>query len=43
MGYTNYWYQKRAFTDAEWSEIKRYFVNRFCNTFYEGKVDIYVK
>ena len=24
MGYTNYWYQKRAFTDAEWSEIKDY-------------------
>jgi hypothetical protein len=40
MGYTNYWYQKRAFTDEEWSEIRRYFVNRFCNTCYEGKVDI---
>lgn len=24
MGYTNYWYQRRAFTDAEWSEIKDY-------------------
>ena len=24
MGYTNYWYQTRAFTDAEWSEIKDY-------------------
>jgi hypothetical protein len=24
MGYTNYWYQKRAFTDEEWSEIKDY-------------------
>ena len=24
MGYSNYWYQKRAFTDAEWSEIKDY-------------------
>ena len=24
MGYTNYWYQKRAFTDAEWSKIKDY-------------------
>ena len=25
MGYTNYWNQKRAFTDEEWSEIKDYF------------------
>ena len=24
MGYTNYWNQKRAFTDEEWSEIKDY-------------------
>ena len=24
MGYSNYWYQKRAFKDAEWSEIKEY-------------------
>ena len=25
MGYTNYWHQSRAFTDAEWYEIKTYY------------------
>tara|TARA_R100000655_G_scaffold58948_1_gene97405 strand:+ start:2403 stop:2771 length:369 start_codon:yes stop_codon:yes gene_type:complete len=25
MGYTNYWYQKRAFTDVEWKEVQDYF------------------
>ena len=24
MGYSNYWHQKRSFTDSEWSEIKDY-------------------
>ena len=24
MGYTNYWHQSRAFTDAEWYEIKTF-------------------
>ena len=25
MGYTNYWYQYRDFTDSEWDEIVDYF------------------
>ena len=25
MGYTNYWYQYRDFTDSEWVEIVDYF------------------
>ena len=25
MGYTNYWYQYRDFTDGEWVEIVDYF------------------
>ena len=28
MGYTNYWYQTRAFTDKEWYEIKTYLLFR---------------
>ena len=40
MGYTNYWYQHRSFTDSEWKEIKSYFVNRYCNSLYEGRIDI---
>tara|TARA_R100001015_G_C4606010_1_gene161063 strand:- start:662 stop:1045 length:384 start_codon:yes stop_codon:yes gene_type:complete len=40
MGYTNYWYQHRSFTDSEWKEIKSYFVHRYCNTLYEGRVDL---
>jgi hypothetical protein len=28
MGYTNYWYQGRAFTDKEWYEIKTYLLFR---------------
>tara|TARA_R110001592_G_C12987948_1_gene734799 strand:+ start:525 stop:887 length:363 start_codon:yes stop_codon:yes gene_type:complete len=37
MGYTNYWYQKRAFTDAEWSEIRDYFFSSM-----EVEVDLYI-
>ena len=33
MGYTNYWYQHRSFTDSEWKEIKNYFVNSYCTSF----------
>ena len=40
MGYTNYWYQHRSFTDSEWKEIKTYFLNRYCNTLYEVRIDI---
>ena len=32
MGYTNYWYQYRDFTDSEWVEIVDYF-----NTLMEKK------
>ena len=28
MGYTNYWYQTRAFTDKEWYEIQTYLICR---------------
>ena len=28
MGYTNYWYQSRTFTDKEWYEIKTYLLFR---------------
>ena len=28
MGYTNYWYQTRAFTDKEWYEIQTYLISR---------------
>ena len=27
MGYTNYWYQHRNFTDAEWSKVQDYYYN----------------
>ena len=28
MGYSNYWYQSRTFTDKEWYEIKTYLLFR---------------
>ena len=29
MGYTNYWYQYRDFTDSEWDEIKTFYEDWF--------------
>lgn len=42
MGYTNYWYQKKAFTDAEWSEIKGYLLYRH-NSFTLDNLDKEIK
>ena len=42
MGYTNYWYQTRAFTDAEWYEIKTYLLFRH-NSFTLDDLDKEIK
>ena len=42
MGYTNYWYQTRAFTDAEWYEIKTYLLFRH-NSFTLDNLDKEIK
>ena len=42
MGYTNYWYQSRAFTDAEWYEIKTYLLYRH-NSFTLDDLDKEIK
>ena len=42
MGYTNYWYQSRAFTDAEWYEIKTYLLFRH-NSFTLDDLDKEIK
>ena len=42
MGYTNYWYQTRAFTDKEWYEIKTYLLFRH-NSFTLDDLDKEIK
>ena len=42
MGYTNYWHQSRAFTDAEWYEIKTYLLFRH-NSFTLDDLDKEIK
>ena len=42
MGYTNYWYQTRAFTDKEWYEIKTYLLFRH-NSFELDDLDKEIK
>ena len=42
MGYTNYWYQTRAFTDKEWYEIKTYLLFRL-NSFELDDLDKEIK
>ena len=42
MGYTNYWYQNRAFTDKEWYEIKTYLLFRH-NSFELDDLDKEIK
>ena len=42
MGYTNYWYQTRAFTDKEWYEIKTYILFRH-NSFTLDDLDKEIK
>ena len=40
MGYTNYWYQYRDFTDSEWVEIVDYFNTLMQKEEYRKLVDI---
>ena len=40
MGYTNYWYQYRDFTDSEWVEIVETFNNWMANDKYKKLVDL---
>jgi len=42
MGYTNYWYQSRAFTDKEWYEIQTYLLFRH-NSFELDDLDKEIK
>ena len=42
MGYSNYWYQTRAFTDKEWYEIKTYLLFRH-NSFTLDDLDKEIK
>ena len=42
MGYTNYWYQTRAFTDKDWYEIKTYLLFRH-NSFELDDLDKEIK
>ena len=40
MGYTNYWYQYRDFTDSEWVEIVDYFNTLMEKEEYRKLVDL---
>ena len=40
MGYTNYWYQYRDFTDVEWVEIVEYFNSLMEKEHYRKLVDL---
>ena len=40
MGYTNYWYQYRDFTDSEWVEIVDYFNTLMRKEHYRKLVDL---